>query len=104
MSRGKPRSSHGRCEQGEKVNVVLPLTDGFCSLPDRYVFMATGAGHGQERRRLDEFSNPQAGIIAVDLDPGDYLIGARLTDGHHDVMLFSDGGKAVRLRRGRRAP
>jgi DNA gyrase subunit A len=35
--------------------------------------------------------------IAVDLDPGDYLIGAALTDGKHDVMLFSDGGKAVRF-------
>ena len=50
------------------------------------------------RRALDEFSNPRkAGIIAVDLDEGDYLIGAALTDGKHDVMLFSDGGKAVRF-------
>ncbi|HPU51976.1 MAG TPA: 23S rRNA (adenine(2030)-N(6))-methyltransferase RlmJ, partial [Burkholderiaceae bacterium] len=47
---------------------------------------------------LDEFNNPRKlGIIAVDLDDGDYLIGAALTDGKHDVMLFSDGGKAVRF-------
>ncbi|MET0332799.1 MAG: DNA gyrase C-terminal beta-propeller domain-containing protein, partial [Rhizobacter sp.] len=47
---------------------------------------------------LSDFSNPRkAGIIAVDLDDGDYLIGADLTDGKHDVMLFSDGGKAVRF-------
>jgi len=47
---------------------------------------------------LDEFSNPpKAGIIAVGLDEGDFLIGAALTDGAHDVMLFSDGGKAVRF-------
>jgi len=47
---------------------------------------------------LDDFSNPRkAGIIAVGLDEGDYLIGAALTDGRHDVMLFSDGGKAVRF-------
>jgi DNA gyrase subunit A len=47
---------------------------------------------------LAEFSNPRkAGIIAVDLDPEDYLIGAAITDGHHDVMLFSDSGKAVRF-------
>ena len=39
----------------------------------------------------------KAGIIAVDLDEGDFLIGAALTDGQHDVMLFSDGGKAVRF-------
>jgi DNA gyrase subunit A len=51
-----------------------------------------------KKTALDDFSNPRkAGIIAVDLDPGDYLIGAALTDGKHDVMLFSDGGKAVRF-------
>ena len=51
-----------------------------------------------KKTALDEFSNPRkAGIIAVDLDEGDYLIGAALTDGKHDVMLFSDGGKAVRF-------
>ena len=51
-----------------------------------------------KKTALDEFSNPRkAGIIAVDLDEGDFLIGAALTDGKHDVMLFSDGGKAVRF-------
>jgi DNA gyrase subunit A len=47
---------------------------------------------------LDDFNNPRkVGIIAVNLDEGDYLIGAAITDGQHDVMLFSDGGKAVRF-------
>ncbi len=51
-----------------------------------------------KKTALNEFSNPRkAGIIAVGLDEGDYLIGAALTDGQHDVMLFSDGGKAVRF-------
>src|SRR5204863_5182220 len=64
---------------------------------DHYVFMATAQGV-VKKTSLDEFSNPRkAGIIAVDLDPGDFLIGAALTDGMHDVMLFSDGGKAVRF-------
>jgi DNA gyrase subunit A len=59
--------------------------------------MATSMGT-VKKTTLDEFSNPRkAGIIAVDLDEGDYLIGAALTDGQHDVMLFSDGGKAVRF-------
>ena len=97
-SRGRPIVNMFPLQQGEKVNVVLPLTDGFRSFPaDHYVFMATAQGT-VKKTSLDEFSNPRkAGIIAVDLDPGDYLIGARLTDGHHDVMLFSDGGKAVRF-------
>jgi DNA gyrase subunit A len=51
-----------------------------------------------KKTSLDEFNNPRkGGIIAVNLDDGDFLIGAALTDGQHDVMLFSDGGKAVRF-------
>jgi DNA gyrase subunit A len=58
-----------------------------------------GDGLGTVKKTaLSSFSNPRkAGIIAVDLDEGDHLIGAALTDGKHDVMLFSDGGKAVRF-------
>jgi DNA gyrase subunit A len=97
-SRGKPIVNMFPLQQGEKVNVVLPLTDGFRSFPaDHFVFMSTAQGV-VKKTALDEFSNPRkAGIIAVDLDEGDFLIGAALTDGKHDVMLFSDGGKAVRF-------
>ena len=97
-SRGRPIVNMFPLQPGEKVNVVLPLTDGFRSFPaDHYVFMATAQGV-VKKTSLDEFSNPRkAGIIAVDLDEGDFLIGAALTDGMHDVMLFSDGGKAVRF-------
>ncbi|MBC5766906.1 DNA gyrase subunit A [Ramlibacter albus] len=97
-SRGKPIVNMFPLQEGEKINVVLPLTGEFRSFPaDHYVFMATSMGT-VKKTALDEFNNPRkAGIIAVDLDPGDYLIGAALTDGKHDVMLFSDGGKAVRF-------
>jgi DNA gyrase subunit A len=51
-----------------------------------------------KKTALTDFSNPRkAGIIAVDLDEGDFLIGVAITDGQHDVMLFSDAGKAVRF-------
>ncbi|QTN21307.1 DNA gyrase subunit A [Rhizobacter sp. AJA081-3] len=97
-ARGKPIVNMFPLQPGEKVNVVLPLTDGFRSFPaDHYIFMSTAQGV-VKKTSLDEFSNPRkAGIIAVDLDEGDFLIGAALTDGKHDVMLFSDGGKAVRF-------
>ncbi len=97
-SRGRPIVNMFPLQEGEKVTVVLPLTGEKRSFPpDQYVFMATSMGT-VKKTALDEFSNPRkAGIIAVDLDPGDYLIGAALTDGAHDVMLFSDGGKAVRF-------
>jgi DNA gyrase subunit A len=97
-SRGKPIVNMFPLQQDEKITVVLPLTGEFRSFPaDHYVFMATALGT-VKKTALDEFSNPRkAGIIAVDLDDGDFLIGAALTDGKHDVMLFSDGGKAVRF-------
>ncbi|MBL0420268.1 DNA gyrase subunit A [Ramlibacter sp. AW1] len=97
-SRGRPIVNMFPLAEGEKINVVLPLTGEFRSFPaDHYVFMSTSMGT-VKKTTLDEFSNPRkAGIIAVDLDEGDYLIGAALTDGKHDVMLFSDGGKAVRF-------
>ncbi|MGQ3002495.1 MAG: DNA gyrase subunit A [Hydrogenophaga sp.] len=97
-SRGRPIVNMFPLQEGEKINVVLPLTGEMRSFPsDRYVFMATSMGT-VKKTALDEFSNPRkAGIIAVDLDEGDFLIGAALTDGQHDVMLFSDGGKAVRF-------
>ena len=97
-SRGRPIVNMFPLEDGEKITVVLPLTGEMRTFPaDRYVFMATAQGT-VKKTALDEFSNPRkAGIIAVGLDDGDYLIGAALTDGEHDVMLFSDGGKAVRF-------
>jgi len=97
-SRGRPIVNMFPLVEDEKINVVLPLTAEMRSFPnDHYVFMATSKGT-VKKTALDEFSNPRkAGIIAVDLDPGDFLIGATLTDGKHDVMLFSDAGKAVRF-------
>ncbi len=97
-SRGKPIVNMFPLQAGEKVTVVLPLTGDNRQFPaDHFIFMCTARGT-VKKTALDEFSNPRkAGIIAVDLDEGDYLIGAALTDGKHDVMLFSDGGKAVRF-------
>jgi len=97
-SRGKPIVNMFPLQKDEKITVVLPLTGEFRTFPsDHFIFMATALGT-VKKTPLDDFSNPRkAGIIAVNLDEGDHLIGAALTDGQHDVMLFSDGGKAVRF-------
>ncbi len=97
-SRGRPIVNMFPLQDGEKITVVLPLTGDKRTFPaDQYVFMATSQGI-VKKTPLDDFSNPRkVGIIAVNLDEGDYLIGAAITDGKHDVMLFSDGGKAVRF-------
>ena len=97
-SRGKPIVNMFPLHDGEKITVVLPLFGENRTFPeDRYVFMATSLGT-VKKTPLSDFSNPRkAGIIAVDLDESDFLIGAALTDGKNDVMLFSDSGKAVRF-------
>jgi DNA gyrase subunit A len=97
-SRGKPIVNMFPLHEGEKITVILPISGDNRTFPeDHYIFMATSLGV-VKKSALSDFSNPRkAGIIAVDLDEGDFLIGAALTDGKHDVMLFSDSGKAVRF-------
>ncbi|MBF1257721.1 MAG: DNA gyrase subunit A [Lautropia mirabilis] len=96
-SRGRPIVNMFPLAENEKITVVLPIKTFD---DEHYVFMATSQGT-VKKTALSDFSNPRkAGIIAVDLDEGDYLIGAAVTDGRHDVMLFSDAGKAVRFSEG----
>ncbi|MGA7778461.1 MAG: DNA gyrase subunit A [Paraburkholderia sp.] len=93
-SRGRPIVNMFPLLDGEKITVVLPVKE-FSA--DKYVFMATSLGT-VKKTPLEAFSRPlRKGIIAVGLDEGDFLIGAAITDGQHDVMLFSDSGKAVRF-------
>jgi len=93
-SRGRPIVNMFPLIDGETITVVLSVK---AFSDDHYVFMATSRGT-VKKTPLSDFSNPRkAGIIAVGLDEGDFLIGAELTDGQHDVMLFSDAGKAVRF-------
>ena len=93
-SRGKPIVNLFPLLEGEKITAVLPI-QAFDD--DHFVFMATSEGT-VKKTALTAFSNPRkAGIIAVNLDDGDHLIGVAITDGECDVMLFSDAGKAVRF-------
>ena len=93
-SRGKPIINLFPLTENEKINAVLPVKEYDDA---HYVFLATAMGT-VKKTPLSAFSNQRpAGIIAVELDEGDYLIGAAITEGKHDVMLFSDAGKAVRF-------
>jgi DNA gyrase subunit A len=94
VSRGKPIVNLFPLAEDERINAVLPVKSFD---EDRFVFMATAKGT-VKKTPLSDFSRPrEKGIIAVDLEEGDYLIGAAITDGASDVMLFSDAGKAVRF-------
>ena len=93
-SRGKPVVNMFPLEEGEKITAILPVKqfdDG------HFIFMATAQGT-VKKTPLSAFANPRGkGIIAAELDEGDFLIGVAITDGKYDVMLFSDAGKAVRF-------
>jgi DNA gyrase subunit A len=94
ISRGKPIVNLLPLEANEKINAVLPVKE---FRDDKFIFFATSGGT-VKKTALSQFTNPRAkGIIAIALDAGDFLIGVALTDGKHDVMLFSNMGKAVRF-------
>ncbi len=96
-SRGKPIVNLLQMGPDEKISAVLPVKE---FVEDKFVFFATSEGV-VKKTALADFSNPRkAGIIAIALDAGDNLIGVSMTDGKHDVMLFSDEGKAVRFEEG----
>jgi len=93
-SRGKPIVNLVPLMEHEKITAVLPVAQFD---DEHFVFMTTAMGT-VKKTALSAFSRPMAkGIIAVNLDDGDHLIGVALTDGKQDVMLFSDAGKAVRF-------
>jgi len=94
ISRGKPIVNLLPLEADEQINAILPVSQ---FADDQFVFFATSGGT-VKKTPLSDFANPRAkGIIAINLDEDDFLIGVALTDGKHDVMLFSDEGKAVRF-------
>ena len=94
-SRGKPIVNLFPLAEGEKINAVLPVKQYD---EEHFVFLATAMGT-VKKTPLSAFSNQrEKGIIALSLDDGDHLIGAAITDGKHDIMLFSEGGKAVRFK------
>ena len=90
--RGKPIVNMFPLEEGEKINAILSIKE---FTEDQFIFMCTAQGT-VKKTPLSDFSNPRkAGIIAVALDEGDYLIGAEITSGTQDIVLVSDAGKAV---------
>ena len=93
-ARGKPIINLLPLEDGERINAVLPIRE---YAEDKFIFMATADGT-VKKCSLADFSRPRpSGIRAIELREDNQLIGVELTDGNHDVMLFSDAGKAVRF-------
>ncbi|MFZ7094876.1 DNA gyrase subunit A [Luteimonas dalianensis] len=93
-ARGRPIVNWLALEEDEKVQAVVPVRE---YTDDQYVFFATRNGT-VKKTPLKEFEYRLArGKIAINLDEGDALVNADLTDGSSDVMLFASNGKAVRF-------
>ena len=94
ISRGRPIINILPLAAGEEINAMLPVREYQEGL---YVFMATKKGT-VKKVPLNAFSRPRSnGIIAVDLDEDDSLVGVGITDGTRDIMLFTDAGKVIRF-------
>lgn len=93
-ARGRPFVNILPLAEGESISTILPIKEFDAK---HSVFMATKNGV-VKKVSLEEFSRPRSsGIIAINLDVNDALIGAALTHGDNDIMLFTSGGKAIRF-------
>jgi DNA gyrase subunit A len=81
--------------ENERITAVLPIED---FTEDRFVFMATANGT-VKKTPLGQFARQRtSGLIALELDEGNTLVGAAFTDGHCDIQLTSSSGKAARFK------
>ncbi len=93
-AKGRPMVNLLSLDEGERITTILPVEE---YSEDHYIFMATASGT-VKKTALTNFSRPRSsGLIAVDLNEDDELIGAAITNGCQDIMLVSSSGKAVRF-------
>ena len=93
-ARGKPIVNILPLENDERITAILPIKE---FEEGKFVLMATANGT-VKKTDLSLYSRPRSsGIIAVNLNEGDELIGVSITHGDDDIMLFSDEGKVVRF-------
>jgi DNA gyrase subunit A len=93
-SRGRPIVNLLPLDEGERISTVLPVK---AFEEDKFVFLVTKTGT-VKKTPLAAFARPRtSGIIAVELRDDDRLIGAGITSGHQDIMLFASSGKAIRF-------
>jgi DNA gyrase subunit A len=93
-ARGRPVVNLLPLDEGERITSILPVSE---YREDQYVVMATGFGT-IKKTALTNFSRQRSsGLIAVNLDEGDALVGTAITNGEDDIMLISDAGKVVRF-------
>jgi len=93
-AQGRPIVNLLPLQADERISALLSVQ---AYTEDKMIFMATAQGT-VKKVPLTEFMRPRSnGIIALQLDEGDALVGVDITDGTRDIMLFSNVGKCVRF-------
>ena len=94
QARGRPMVNILPLIEGEKITAILPLREYEVG---KFVFMATSNGT-VKKVELSAFSRPRtSGLIAIELEGENCLVGVDITDGEQDIMLFTSEGKATRF-------
>ncbi len=94
-ARGRPVVNILPIEEEEKITAILPV---FEYREDEFIFMATSNGTVKKTPLMDFSRQRPSGLIAIELEEGNTLVGAAITDGRRDVMLFGSGGKVIRFK------
>lgn len=93
-AKGRPMVNILPLGQDEWITALMPVKE-YAS--DHFVFMATANGT-VKKTPLEQFSRPRpSGLIALDLEEGNTLVGVAITNGTSDVLLCSSAGKAARF-------
>lgn len=94
-AKGRPLINMLPLASQERITAILPIRD---FAEDKFIFMATANGT-VKKTPLEQFSRPRnSGLIALELEDDNTLVGCELTDGHCDVLLTSSSGKAARFK------
>ncbi len=81
-------------EQGEKITAVIPVKE---FKEDYFMFMATDKGTVKKTNLLDFDSARKSGLIAINLDENENLIGVEMTDGNSEIVIATKNGIAIRF-------
>ena len=94
-AKGRPMVNILPLAADERITAIMPIQD---FEKNRFVFMATANGT-VKKTPLEQFSRPRSsGLIALELEQGNTLVGVEITSGTSDVLLVSSSGKAARFK------
>ena len=93
-ARGRPLVNILPLGPDERITTMLPVRE---YRDDQFIFMATANGTVKKTPLMEFARRRSSGLIAIELDDDNTLVGASITQGDSDVMLFTSGGKAIRF-------